>query len=155
MKKWKWTLVGLTLLIALVAYGANIKDNIFNLGDSNNSTNKSINMGAGVLRWDGGSQKMRFSNDSGGVFQDVGGGAGGGSAGINVLVNPDIENGSISGWNSTGPTSLINFVYDRRFSRCVHDFHEINTANFLFGVHICIRLARRVDTKCPLCTKLN
>lgn len=107
MKKWKWTLMGLTLLIALVAYGANVKDNFLNIGDDNNSTNKSINMGAGVLRWDGGSQKMRFSNDDGGVFQDVGGGGGGGSAGVNILVNPDLENGSISGWNNTGGGTLV------------------------------------------------
>lgn len=107
MKKWKWTLVGLTLLIALVAYGANIKDNFLNIGDSNNSTNKSINMGAGVLRWDGAAQMMRFSNDDGGVFQDVGGGGGGGSAGVNVLLNPDIETGAITGWNNIGGGTLV------------------------------------------------
>jgi len=106
MKKWTYTFVGLALLITAISFGANIKDNFLNLGDGNPATNKSLNMSNGVVRWDGASQKLRFSNDKGVVFQDIGGGGGGASAGVNILLNPDLEGGSLTGWNNTGGGTL-------------------------------------------------
>ena len=105
MKKFKWTMIGLAMIVVAIAFGANIKDNLLTVGDLDNSVNKQINMGAGALKWDGASGKMQVSNDQA-VFIDIGSGAGGGTGGINILSNTTAETGNTDGWNFSGSGSF-------------------------------------------------
>lgn len=101
-----WTL----LLVAAVAMGAKITDNILNVGDGNSANDKEIRMTDGRIKWDAGSSKLQFSNDAGVGFKDLGTGGGGGAAGVNILGvddNADFEATALAPWTNSGGTFIV------------------------------------------------
>lgn len=114
MKKMKLTFIGLALVIVAIAFGANIKDNILNVGDQNPATNKQINMGSGAFKWNGSTGKMEFSNDQA-LFFDVGSGSGGGGQGVNFLSFPNAENQVTTGWTCDGSFTVTTTTVEVGF----------------------------------------
>lgn len=93
MKNFKLnSMMGWVLLVAVIAMGAKIGENILRIGDTTGADIE-IQMGSGRLKWDDAAQKMQFSNDAGTSVQDIGSGSGGAS-GVNVLENGDFESGN-------------------------------------------------------------
>ena len=84
----------LAFILALMTFNAKITDNTLKLGDGNSSNNKQIEMTDGIIKWDGSAGKLKFSNDAGSNYNDIGSGGGGGAAGINTVLNGDFESGS-------------------------------------------------------------
>jgi len=91
MKKYnsKFGLVGWLLLIAVMAMGAKIGDDLLRLGTTS-GTDIQILMGDnGILKWDDSLQKMRFSNDGGSGFTDLG-------AAVGATGDPEVFNVGLS-----------------------------------------------------------
>lgn len=109
MKKTTAIFLGL-FFVTLVTMGAKITDNELNIGDGNPAVDKQINLSTGQIKWDGSATKLRFSNDGGSSFKDIGSGGGGGAAGINILDvddNADFEGPSVSPWVASGGTFIL------------------------------------------------
>jgi len=113
-------LIASVALIAQSAFAANIGDDTVKIGRPGSSANKTIQMGAGRVRWNQSTSKLTFSNDSGGSFKNLGSGGGGGGGGINVLqdFNFDFEGGtanwtkSSDGSTFTTATTGTNLIFD-------------------------------------------
>ena len=103
----KNSLIVATLMLSVAAFGAKISDNTLKLGDSNVATDKTMQMGDGVLKWDGTESKLRFSNDTGSNFQDFGG-APSVAGSFQLLDNPGAELGTSSWAASAGTFQAIN-----------------------------------------------
>jgi len=95
----------LFLLIADFASGKRFSETILDLG-KDIGVDSVIRMSGkqGQIKYDDTLNKLRFSNDSGGVFQDLGSG-GGGAGGVNFLENPDFETG-VDNWTGSGSSVL-------------------------------------------------
>jgi len=91
-------LAALLLGAAMSVMGALIEDNELRLGDRIPANSKTIKMGDGRVKWDGGSLKMQFSNDGGQSFKTLGV-TGTVSTGTNLLLdaNFDFESGDPPG----------------------------------------------------------
>lgn len=63
------------LLIATLLIAASISDNILRIGDGNPANDKLINMSDGQIKWNQATSTLQFSNNGGGLFQDVSAGA--------------------------------------------------------------------------------
>lgn len=65
----KKILVSVMLLVCAFAFGAVLtRDNSAKIGDNNAATNKQLEMGSGILRWNGPGGLMEFSNNAGASF---------------------------------------------------------------------------------------
>lgn len=96
----------LCFALSFLFVGAKISDNTLRMGDGTPSTNKQILMGNGQLRWAGAEGKLKFSNDNGGSYKDIGTG-GSGQAGFNMMSdkNFDFESGNPPvNWSASGGT---------------------------------------------------
>jgi hypothetical protein len=98
----------ITIFVCAVAFGAKIIDNNLKIGDGNPATDKTIEMGSGLIKWEGTTNKIQFSNDAGGSFKNLGSGSGG-AAGLNLLQddNFDFESGDPPGsWTVSAGTFI-------------------------------------------------
>jgi len=92
------------LAIALFTMGARIGDNTVLIGDPSGS-DVELKMGAGRLKWDNTTSTMKFSNNSGSFFEDIGSGGAGGAGGVNIIEdsNFDFEQGDPpQDWTASG-----------------------------------------------------
>ncbi len=106
----KFGLTGWLLFIAVVAMGAKISDTVLKLGVTGSDSQINMSGGDGVFEYDQASSKLRFSNNAGGDFKEVG--SGGGEAGkVNLLEdeNADFESGSPpSNWTNSGSSTFVS-----------------------------------------------
>lgn len=64
------------VLIAMLLIAAKITDNILRIGDNNPAVDKIIDLSDGIIKWNASANKLQFSNDAGGGFDDIAGAAG-------------------------------------------------------------------------------
>ncbi len=134
------------ILFAFNTFAKKITDDNLILGVPGASSNIDIKDPSGdiVLRFDRTEQKLKFSNDAGANFLDIGSGGGGGSGSLNVLVNANAEQGlsniSNVGGSLTEITTLANvlegkksFGFDPASQNDVVKFDAVTLSEGLIG----------------------
>ncbi len=115
MRKNKFAILALSLLVASAAVAATISDNELFWGTQNDAVTKTMKVGNGQIKWDGASAKWTFSND-GANFKAIGSGSGG-AAGFSLLAddNPDFESGTSLWTNSGGGATFVAITSGQAF----------------------------------------
>ena len=120
------------LLLATILIAAKITDNTLRIGDDNPAVDKLINMSDGQIKWDSSSAKLRFTNDGGSQFFDLGSGSGGGGGSINLLENADFEIGDPpDNWTPSGASTFIAELGSPGFGSQSGEWDASATGEFL------------------------
>lgn len=104
MKKLSAYILGIATALAATAYAAKNTDLVQIFGVTGQDTELRLSGGDAIIDYNQASNKLRFSNNGGADYKEIGSGAGGGS-GLNILVdsNFDFEAGSPpTSWTASG-----------------------------------------------------
>lgn len=91
------------LFIATTVIAAGVGGSIYTIGTDTTTGDVEIRLRQGRIKWDDTANVLQFSNDSGGVYKNIGAGSSG-SGGIDNLDNPGFEDGIAVNWSCTGAT---------------------------------------------------
>ena len=112
----KLNFIAWIMVIAGLALAFKNTDNIWIVGDQNPAVDKVIEMGTGRIKYNGSAGQLQFSNDSGGIFKAIGSGGGGGTGGVNVLLNPNAETETTDNWTASGGAFAVGKAGDAGFA---------------------------------------